>query len=44
MASVHSTVEMEEQMTKGDMKEVFMVMRGSEKVEIHFSLSVPKKE
>lgn len=31
MASVHWTVEMEEQMTKGDMKEVFMVMRGSEK-------------
>lgn len=44
MASVHWTVEIEEQMTKGDMKEVFMVVRGSEKVEIHFSLSVPKKE
>lgn len=31
MASVHWTVEMEEQMTKGDMKEAFMVMRDSEK-------------
>lgn len=44
MASVHWTVEMEEQMTKGDMKEVFMVMGAVKNVEIHFSLSVPKKE
>jgi len=31
MGSVHCTVEMEKQMTKGDTKKAFMVMRYSEK-------------
>lgn len=43
MASVHWTVEMEEQMTKGDMKEVFMAMGGSEKSRNPFFTVCSKK-